>query len=113
MISVVMSCYPFTWASEGETGANTLFENFSKKVVFLVSSGKTEFNQVWTHLEKFWKNPLVAHPGKNPSDAHAPPPLLKTSHTSLRGALLKCCQSGPALAKAGPVYRSRLGDGRC
>jgi len=38
MISVVMSCYPFTWASEGETGANTLFENFSKKVIFLVSS---------------------------------------------------------------------------
>jgi len=43
-----------------------------KKVVFLLPSGKkTNFRQFWPSLEKYWKNPLVPSPGKNPSDAHA------------------------------------------
>ena len=42
----------------------------AKKGCFLDSSGKNKFNHFWLHLEKFWKNSLVAPPGKNPSNAH-------------------------------------------
>ena len=42
----------------------------AKKVVFLVLSGKKQFSLLLAPLEKFWKNPLVAPLGKNPSDAH-------------------------------------------
>jgi len=38
------------------------FEIFSKKGVFI--------SPLLTPLEKFWKNPLVPPPEKNPSDAH-------------------------------------------
>jgi len=43
----------------------------AKKVVLLISSGKTNFTTFAAPLEIFWKNPLVAPSGKNPSDAHA------------------------------------------
>jgi len=43
----------------------------AKKVDFLVSSGKKTISPLLASLmEKFWKNPLVAPPGKKPSDAH-------------------------------------------
>jgi len=47
-----------------EGGAGVLcpldFENSSKKVVFLVSSGKKHISPLLEPLEKFWKNLLVA-----------------------------------------------------
>jgi len=48
------------------------FENLAKNVVFLVSSGKKQISPLLAPtLEKFWKNSLVASPGKNLSDGHA------------------------------------------
>jgi len=43
----------------------------AKKVVFLVSSGKTKFHNFGPLLEKFLEKSPSAPPGKNPSDAHA------------------------------------------
>jgi len=34
----------------------------SKKVVFLVSSGKKQFHHFWAPLEEFWKKTLVPSP---------------------------------------------------
>jgi len=46
------------------------FENFSKKGCFLSFEWqKTNFSTL-SPLEKLLENPLVALPGKNPSDAH-------------------------------------------
>jgi len=47
----------------------------AKKVVFLVSSGWKEISPLlvpsWKiFLANLWKNPQLAYPGKNPSDAH-------------------------------------------
>jgi len=47
-------------------------EILSKKVCFLrFDWEKRIFITFGSPLEKFWKNPLVAPYGKNPSDAHA------------------------------------------
>jgi len=49
-----------TWASDGkkEPLAPLEFENFSKNLVFVVSSGKkTNFSIFGPHLEKRWKIP--------------------------------------------------------
>jgi len=53
-------------------GASPLdFENISKIGCFLSFEWeKTNFTTFGPPLEKFWKNPLVAPPGKNTSDAH-------------------------------------------
>jgi len=42
----------------------------TKKVVFLVSSGKKQISPLVPPLEKVWKNLLVPSPGKNSSDVH-------------------------------------------
>jgi len=65
-----------TWASEGggQGGAVLLpwsLKFSAKNVVFLVSSEKKQISPSLPPLQKnFWKNSLVALPGKNPSDAH-------------------------------------------
>jgi len=61
------------WLSErGAGGLDPLdFENFRKKVVCSMARGKNQISPLLTPLEKIWKNPLVALPGKNPFDAHA------------------------------------------
>jgi len=44
----------------------------AKKAVILVSGSKNQISPLLAiPLKTFWKNPLVALPGKNPSDAHA------------------------------------------
>ena len=49
------------------------FEIFCKKGCFLSFEWeKNKFHHFWPPpLEKFWKNPILSPPGKNPSDAHA------------------------------------------
>jgi len=47
------------------------FENYSKKGCFLsFEREEPNFTTFGPPLEKFWKNPLMAPPGKNPSDGH-------------------------------------------
>ena len=62
------------WASEGggRGGLSPMdFEIFSKKSLFsYFCGGKNKFHHFWPPIEKFWKNPLVVLPAKNPSDAH-------------------------------------------
>jgi len=45
----------------------------AKNVVFLISGGKNKFHHFWPHLEKFWKNPLVA-----PLEKILPMPMITT-----------------------------------
>jgi len=47
-----------------------IFKISAKEVVFQFRGVKNKFHHFWPPLEKFWKNSLVAPPGKNPSDAH-------------------------------------------
>jgi len=42
----------------------------AKKGCFSISRGKKQISPLLGPLEKFWKNPLLTPPGKNPSDAH-------------------------------------------
>jgi len=61
-----------TWASEGgEGGAKTpwILKLLAKKVVFPISRGKNQISPLLVPRKKFWENPLLAPPGKNPSDA--------------------------------------------
>jgi len=47
------------------------FEIFSKRAVFLVSSGKKQISPLLASLEKLLEKSTSAPPGNNPSDAHA------------------------------------------
>jgi len=47
------------------------FEIISKKKLFFQFRGvKTKFHHFLPPWKKFWENPLLAPPGKNPSDVH-------------------------------------------
>jgi len=64
-----------TWASEGEDKEGPCppldFESISKKGLFYQFRGaKNKFHHFWPPWNKFWENPLLAPPGKKPSDAH-------------------------------------------
>jgi len=51
--------------------ASWILKIAAEKVVFLVSSRIKQISPLLARpLEKFWKNPLVSSPGKNPSDGH-------------------------------------------
>jgi len=62
------------WASEGGAwGPNAppgILKLLAKNVVFLVFSGKKQVSLLLPPPRKILENPLVAPPGKNPSDAH-------------------------------------------
>jgi len=59
------------WASKGGSKSPLGFWNYwQKKVVFSISRGKKQISPLPPPWKKIWENPLLAAPGKNPSDAH-------------------------------------------
>jgi len=58
--------YTQAWLSEG----GPEFEHFSKKALFLVSSGKKQISPLSAPLEKLLEKSTSVPPGKNPSNAH-------------------------------------------
>jgi len=56
----------------GRGGARTTldFENFNKKVVFVVSSGKKQNSPLLSSPTNILEKSARVQPGKNPSDAH-------------------------------------------
>ena len=55
---------PLAWASEGGPCSPWILKSFAKKIIFFVLNGKKQISPLLPPLEKFWKNPLVAHPWK-------------------------------------------------
>ena len=62
----------FSYTQAGVSEGGHEFENFSKKAVFLISSGKKKFHHFWPlTLEKLLEKSSSDPPGTNLSDAHA------------------------------------------
>jgi len=62
----------------------------AKRLLFFISSEKTIFHHFWLPLENFWKNPLVATLGKNPSGARDLHNLqLSTSYIAYKSFIAK------------------------
>ena len=62
--------WPVPWASEGGSSPPLDFEIVAKEGCFLSFEWEKQISPFLAPIEKFWKNLLVASPGKNPSDAH-------------------------------------------
>jgi len=60
----------FSWKSPLFNSMGVDFENFSKIGFPSFEWEKVNFTTLVPPLEKFWENPPVPPPGKNPSDAH-------------------------------------------
>jgi len=56
---------------KGGLGLPWILKISAKKVLSLVSSGKSQISQLFTPLANFWKTSQCPPPWKNPSDAHA------------------------------------------
>jgi len=76
-------------------GGPWILKILPEKVVFLVLSGKkSKFHHFWPPLEKFWKNSLVAPPGKNHSDANGLVCFTRKSKVGLQWIYFYCIFTG-------------------
>jgi len=56
---------------QGGLGLPWILKVLTKKVFFSISRGKHQLSPFLAPpWKKFWENPILAHPGKNPSDGH-------------------------------------------